>query len=109
MVILIATLPSYYFYNQYKKVQQQLQNLPKSVEARQQLIDTVARLIELPKGEAPLVATVSDASKLKNQPFFQVAANGDKVLIYAKAKKAILYRPSTNKIIDVEPVSIKNN
>lgn len=109
VVILIALLPSLYFYNQYKKTQKILDTLPKSVDETRKLLDNVGKLIELPKDEDPLIATVSDKEKLKNQPFFQIAENGDKVLIYSKAKKAILYRPSSNMIIDVVPVNIKDN
>jgi len=29
--------------------------------------------------------------------------------MYSKAKKAILYRPSSNKIIEVAPINIGNN
>jgi len=109
VVILIALLPSLYFYNQYKKTQKILNTLPKSVDETRKLLDKIGKLIELPKDEDPLIATVSDKEKLKNQAFFQIAENGDKVLIYSKAKKAILYRPSSNKIIDVAPVNIKDN
>lgn len=61
----------------------------------------IGRFMELPKGEQPSLATVTDKAKLKGQDFFSNAQNGDKLLIYSKAKKAILYRPSTEKIIEV--------
>lgn len=49
-----------------------------------------------------------DPEKLRDQPFFANAQRGDKVLIYANAKKAILYNPPSNKIIEVAPVNIGN-
>jgi hypothetical protein len=70
------------------------------------LVGVVGKLMELPVDEVPTVAQVSDAEKLKEQPFFAGAQNGDRVLIYTNARKAILYRPTTNKIIDVAPINI---
>lgn len=69
------------------------------------LIKKVSVLITLPK-EVPSVATVADKSKLSDQSFFKNAENGDKVLIFTDAKKAYLYRPSSNKIIEVGPINI---
>lgn len=60
----------------------------------------------LPEGETPTIATVSDADKVKSQTFFQRAENGDKVIVYQQAKKAILYRPSIHKIVEVTSISI---
>ena len=71
------------------------------------LIAEVGSLIALPTDEKPTVATVSDVEKLKDQPFFKNAANGDKVLIYTNAKKAILYRPSEKKVVEVGAVNIR--
>jgi len=65
-----------------------------------EIIKKVGALMELPN-EEPTVATVSDVSKLSDQQFFAKAQNGDKVIIFPKAQKAILYRPSTNKIIEI--------
>lgn len=68
----------------------------------------VGKLIALPTDEKPTVATVTDASKVKDQTFFQNAKNGDVVLIYTKAQKAILYSPTENKIVEVGAVNINN-
>ena len=65
------------------------------------LTSRIGGFMELPAGEQPTLATVADQEKLKGQEFFTHAQNGDKLLIYSKAKKAILYRPSTGKIIEV--------
>lgn len=108
VVLLIAAgVSSYYFYNQYQKTQKLLKNPTQAAkEEIGGLVSQVGKLIELPKGEEPIVATVSDRNKLKDQSFFARAENGDKVLIYTGAKKAILFRPATEKIIEVMPVNI---
>lgn len=75
----------------------------KSQEEDKKLIAEIGKLIDLPSGENPTVAAVSDITKLSNQPFFQKAKNGDKVLIYPNAQKAFLYSPSLKKILNVAP------
>lgn len=70
------------------------------------LVAKVGKLIVLPTGEVPTVATVSDPEKLKDQPFFAKAKAGDKVLIYQKAAKAYLYDVVNNKILEVAPISL---
>lgn len=88
-----------------KKNPSKLQDLTKGEVAT--LVAKVGAFMQLPRDEQPTVATVADAAALKKvEPFFANSVNGDKVLIFAKAKKAILFRPSTNKIIDVAPINI---
>ena len=70
------------------------------------LVAEVGNLIALPSDEKPTIATVTDVEKVKDQPFFRNAKNGDKVLIYTNARKAILYRPSEKRIIEVGAVNI---
>jgi len=77
-----------------------------TTEEVEKLVNLVGKLMELPAGENPTVATIKDKEKLTDQPFFSRAENGDRVLIYAQAKKAILYRPSTNKIVEVSVINI---
>ncbi len=73
------------------------------------LIARVGTLIMLPSDEKPTIATVSDPEALKDQHFFDNAKRGDKVIIYSNAKKAILYDPMANKIVNVAPINIGNS
>lgn len=104
LIIVIGIL-----YVRYQTAQRDLKRLDTTASTKQQvqnLQDKVSKLVDLPQNETPTVATVSDVSKLNDQPFFLHAQNGDQVLIYTSAKRAILYRPTTNKIIEVGPVNI---
>jgi hypothetical protein len=64
------------------------------------LSEKVGKLMVVPTDELPTVETITDLTPLKDRPFFIKAEVGDKVLIYKKAAKAILYRPSKNIIIN---------
>lgn len=70
------------------------------------VVAEVSKLMMLPNGEDPTLATVTDPEKLKDQAFFARAQTGFKVLIYANAKKAILYNPVEKKIVEVAPINI---
>lgn len=59
--------------------------------------------------EEPTVATVSDLSKLKDQEFFIGAKVGDKVIVYSKAGKVVLYSSEENLIINVAPLATTSN
>jgi hypothetical protein len=63
----------------------------------------VAKLMDLP-AETPTVTTVSDAAGLRTQPFFSGVENGDKILIFIEAHKIVLYRPSTNRVVNSGPI-----
>ncbi len=109
-VIILAIASAGYFYYRFTEAQKRIAN-PTLIaqEEAKKITDAVGKLVVLPSDETPTIATVNDKEKLKNQAFFASAENGDKVLIYTNAKKAILYRPSVNKIIDVAPVNIGGN
>jgi len=106
VVLIIAFVASLYFYVQYQNTKKLLQNPTlMAVEETKALIAKVSTIIELPTGEDPSIYTVSDKSKLADQPFFAKAQNGDKVLVFGKAGELILYRPSINKLIKVVPIN----
>lgn len=101
LLLLIALSVAGYFYYQYRHGAQiadakEIEDLSKEIGA----------FMMLPEGETPTLATVTDKDKLSEQPFFQKSENGDKVLIYSNAGRAILYRPSLKKIVDVTTVNI---
>lgn len=77
--------------------------VPLQEKEAEDVVKKVGKLIVLPEGKAT-IATVSDITKLSGQSFFKNAQNGDKVLIYTESQKAVLYRPSINKIVEVGPV-----
>ncbi len=111
LLLIIAIIPTVYFYAQNKNSEKKLNDLQQKTQSSNDLNTVVAqvgRLVILPTDEQPTLATVSDVSKLQGQPFFAGAANGDKVLVYNKAKKAILYRPSLNKIVEMAPLNSNN-
>ena len=102
VLAIAAGFGTYFFYHKYQDLKKNPDLVTK--EETQVLTDKIGALMELPKDEAPTVATVMDKEKVKDQPFFTNSINGDKVLLYVTAKKAILYRPSTNKIVEVAPI-----
>lgn len=80
-----------------------------SAESVQELVKKVSQLILLPKDETPTVATVTDPEFLKKkQSFFNNASVGDKILIYPMARKAFMYNPTLNKIIESAPIVFGN-
>jgi hypothetical protein len=74
-----------------------------------QLVAQVGRIILLPVGENPAVLTVTDETFqiYSDQIFFTNAEVGDKILIYNNTKKAYLFRPSQNKIIEVSTFTLE--
>ena len=105
IILFVCAGLAVFFYLQYQKTQSELAKTTQSNE-QAALIAEVGKLIVLPNGEQPTIATVSDISRLKGQSFFMHARDGDKVLIYTKAQEAILYDPQMNKIVEVGPISL---
>ena len=109
ILILVVIITGGFFFYQYQQKQNLLKN-PKiaSVNEANALVVKIGKLIKLPN-ETPSVATISDIEKLKDQSLFKNAQNGDKVLIFSQSKKAIVYRPSENVLIEVGNLVINPN
>lgn len=98
-ILMLAIALAVFFYST-------LQNTNKLTETGN-LVEEVSQFMLLPEGEEPTLATVSDKEKLMSQAFFAKAENGDKVLIFSKNGKAILYRPAEKKIINVADINLE--
>lgn len=105
-IILLGTT-GYFFYQYQKLFPNPAAQQAAALKEAKDLATSVGKLMLLPKDETPTVATVTDISQLKDQPFFKNAANGDKVLIYPNAKLAVIYDPKANLIINFGPLNFQ--
>lgn len=71
----------------------------------EKVLKEIGNVVALPD-EIPQVMTVQDVSKLSGQAFFVGAQNGDLVLAFPKAQKAVLYRPTDKKVIGYSSINI---
>ena len=95
-VLIVLTIigmgASGYFFYQYQRINEELGSIKNKPEEGRVLIDEISRLISLPTGEDPAIATV----------------DGNKILYFTKAKKAIIYDPVSRKIVDVATFNINS-
>ncbi len=102
ILLLLSLAACAYFAYQYYR----LQSNPtlKAQTETQQTLAQLSKVMMLPNDPNPVIATITDKTKLEGQPFFKNAQNGDRVVIFPSTMKAVLFRPSTGKIIDVAPL-----
>ena len=114
VAIVMILLAGFYVYGlrlERDDLRQEVNNLKKDPaiitrQETQRLLARVGSIIELPTDEAPTIADVTDVEAARKQDaFYTEAQNGDKVLFYTQAGKAILYRPGTNKVITVTNIN----
>lgn len=101
--IICAGLAVFFYFKAFP-LQQKSQAAPE--DELQSVLAKVSRLVVLPTNETPTLATVADVEKLRNQPFFANAKDGDKLLVYTAARKAILYDPVADKIVEIAPLNL---
>lgn len=104
-ISIISLGAAVFFYTQYRTA---ISEKGSQANELAEVLGQVEQLMELPAGETPTLATVADKEKLSEQAFFKNAENGDKILIYTESGRAVLYRPSSGKIVDVTAVNVQN-
>jgi uncharacterized protein (UPF0333 family) len=103
LVVLIVAIVTGYLLARHHQNQQKLSTSNPDYFTTQ--TQRLSKLIVLPS-EKPTIATVKDTTKLTGQSFYKDATDGDILFVYSANHKAILYRPSTNMIINVSPVNV---
>ena len=68
------------------------------------LLLSVGKLLDL-LSEDPTITTISNKEDFKNETFYNKIETGDKLLVYLNADQAIFYRPSSNTVTMMLPVS----
>ena len=72
---------------------------------KKDVLGKLSKLMVLPEGD-PVLFKVSDQEQMrKQQAFFKDALNDDILLVFQASSKAIIYRPSTNVIVNVGPIN----
>lgn len=104
VLLIVASSVAVFFYNEMRTLQ--LNPNKVNEEKAKAIVERVGNLIALPEDEIPTIATISDVSVIKGQPFFSKAKNGDEVLLYTAARKAFLYDPKANIIVEVAYLNI---
>ncbi len=101
LVVALGWLVSDYIKTKQDLVKASLGTVDQQAEL-DQILEKVSKMILLPEG-VPNIAIIEDIDTLViDQPFFEGAENGDRILIYKE--KAIIYSPSRDIIVNVGPV-----
>lgn len=106
-LVLASVAAAGYYYSRYQDIKANPQQV--TIDETKAIVQKVGKLIKLPAKEQPTLATVLDKEKLKDQAFFNDAENGDKILIYTEAKKAVIYREKDNMVVNVGPILLNSD
>lgn len=82
----------------------QRDNLEAKKQADSALLAKVGKLLDLPE-ESPIITTIISKDDFKNETFYNKIETGDKLIIYLNEDQAIFYRPSTNTVTMLLPVT----
>lgn len=110
VVVIAALAGAGFLYVQYQNTAKELKKVKSQVSTQagaavrqdeaKKYVTELGKIVRLPD-ETPSIASITDASKLKDQAFFKDAKNGDVLLVFSKSGKVILYDPANKKIVDM--------
>lgn len=97
--VLVALGATFYFYSEWRGLRENPQ--AETEKEMREMVVRVRRLIDVPQGEVPALVRITDTKPLEDQIFFKNAKKGNVILFYAVARKAYLYDPEEDIIVEV--------
>lgn len=103
LIFLILIIFTLFFYNKVRVLEKDPSKV--NEEKIMKVVNKVERLIEVPKGEVPTLAKITDTKPLEGNEFFKDAKIGYEVLFYPTSGKIYLYDPETDIIINATTIN----
>lgn len=69
-----------------------------------EILEKISKYMVLPE-ESPTIATINDPEKLKEYIFFKEAGKGDKLFLFEKSERAILYSLELDRILNAGSIA----
>gem|GEM_PF-2355421 len=109
IIVVIVALGGIVFYQhrQLKQLDPASSDAAATQEETRRITALVSELMQLPDEDA-FLATIQNMDELQGQAFFNNARNGDRVLIFPNAKKAVIYREGDHLIINAGPIEVNS-
>ena len=105
LIIIFMVLLGFLIFKKFNSAE----NLPNGQLSDKQIeviVKKVSKLINIPK-EIPAIATIIKADNLiAEQSFYIGSKDGDYLIVFPQAKKALIYRESEDRLINVGPIVI---
>ncbi len=106
-ILLAAVVYQQYQIVQIKSADKTSQDTPRTKS--EDIVSRVSKIILLPEDEVPMIVqlnreSVADENK---DEFIKDAKEGDYVLIYPAREWSVIYRPSENRLVNADQVTVK--
>lgn len=101
LVLAALTGGAFFFY------QKQFAVDTSSVQSETESYLKVLRRLTVVPDEVPVIADVDNTELVQGEPFLRRAQKGDVVLAFKAARWAVLYRPSTQQLIDTTQIVVE--
>lgn len=112
IIVLLLLAGGGYFGYKYWQAKQSSNPQVQAAQAdaeKKNVLAQLGKLMVLPEGDPVLFKVNDEVTMRKQQAFFKDTKNDDVLLVFQASGKAIIYRPSTNVIVNAGPVNFDQN